>query len=327
LTQGARVPDPSADAVAADLAACREVIRVHSRSFHAASLLLPRPYRDAAVATYAFCRGADDDVDEAGSMRDARERHARTRARLARIYEGRLDPREDGPVARAFARVVRERGIPRDEPEALLDGMAQDVGTVRVADADALLLYCYRAAGVVGRMMSRIMGRDDAPALRRAVDLGIAMQLTNVARDVGEDAARDRVYLPGTWLAEEGSSFADVLSREPRPGVLATNRRVLTLAEGYYASGIAGVALLPASCRPAILGAALLYRAIGRRVLARGGDGVTARARVPGATKLGLLALAAARCAADPRLRAARAAHDPHDGRLHAPLHRAGVHP
>jgi len=302
-----------------DLAACREVIRVHSRSFHAASRLLPADVRDAAVATYAFCRGADDDVDDAGSEEAARERHARTRTRLARLYAGE---EMDTPVGRAFAWVVRTHAIPRDEPESLLDGMAQDVGVVRVADEESLLLYCYRAAGVVGRMMSRIMGRSDATALRRAIDLGIAMQLTNIARDVGEDAARDRVYLPGAWLAEAGSSFDEVLSRVPAPGVLATNRRVLALAEGYYASGIGGIALLPARCRPSILAAAFLYRAIGRKVRERGGDGVSARARVGGVAKLALLASAVARSALDPRLRAAP---DAHDAALHAPLHRAGL--
>ncbi|MBY0276561.1 phytoene/squalene synthase family protein [Candidatus Binatia bacterium] len=306
-------PDPS------DLAACREVIRVHSRSFHAASRLLPADVRDAAIATYAFCRGADDDVDDAGSPDAARERHARTRQRLDRLYAGDA---MDTPVGRAFAWVVRSRGIPRVEPEALLDGMAQDMSMVRIADEQSLLLYCYRAAGVVGRMMSRIMGRADAPALRRAVDLGIAMQLTNIARDVGEDAARDRVYLPGTWLAEAGSSFDEVLSRRATGGVRATTLRVLARAEDYYASGIAGIALLPAGCRPSILSAALLYRAIGRRVCARGGDGVTSRARVGGAAKAALIAAALVRCAVDPRLRACRGAHDT---ALHAPLERAGL--
>lgn len=309
------VTPPSQD----DLAACREVIRVHSKSFHAASRLLPPDVRDAAVATYAFCRGADDDVDDAGSPDAARERHARTRRRLAALYAG--EPM-DTPVGRSFAWVVRSRAIPREEPDALLDGMAQDMGLVRVADEESLLLYCYRAAGVVGRMMSRIMGRSDAAALRRAVDLGIAMQLTNIARDVGEDAARGRVYLPGSWLAEAGSSFDEVLTRTPAPGVLAANRRVLALAEGYYASGIGGIALLPARCRPAILAAALLYRAIGRKVAARDGDGVTERARVGGVTKLGLLASALARSTLDPRLRAQP--HD-HDAALHAPLRRAGL--
>ena len=297
------------------------MIRVHSRSFHAASLLLPRPIRDAAVATYAFRRGADDDVDMAVSAAAALERHQRTRDRLARLYAGET---MDTAVGRCFAWVVRSKQIPRDEPEALLDGMAQDVGEVRVPDEEALLLYCYRAAGVVGRMMSRIMGRADADALRRAVDLGIAMQLTNIARDVGEDAARGRVYLPGSWLAAAGSSFAEVLSGAATPGVLAVNRRVLARAEDYYASGIGGICLLPASSRPAILGAALLYRAIGRKVRARGGDGVSARARVGGAAKLGLLALAAARCAVDPRLRTQPSGHD---ATLHAPLRRVGLRP
>ncbi|MEW6272493.1 MAG: phytoene/squalene synthase family protein [Thermodesulfobacteriota bacterium] len=308
-------------AASADLAACREVIRVHSRSFHAASLLLPQPYRDAAVATYAFCRGADDDVDAAGDD-DARARHERTRARLASIYAGH---QVDTPAARAFARVVRAKRIPRDEPEALLDGMAQDLDAVRVPDEDALLLYCYRAAGVVGRMMSRIMDRPDPTALRRAVDLGIAMQLTNIARDVGEDARRGRVYLPATWLEAAGSSHAEVLAGAATRGVRATSLGVLALAETYYASGIAGIALLPAPCRPAILSAALLYRAIGRRVRARGGDGVTQRARVGGPAKLGLLATAALRCALDPRLRTPSV--DAHDAALHAALHRVGLRP
>jgi phytoene synthase len=307
---------------AADLAACRAVIRVHSRSFHAASLLLPRPCRDAAIATYAFCRGADDDVDDAASPDSARERHARTRERLARIYAGED---VDTAPARAFARVVHAKRIPRDEPEALLDGMARDVGPVRVRDEDELLLYCYLAAGVVGRMMSRIMDRAEPAALRRAVDLGIAMQLTNIARDVGEDARRGRVYLPASWLEAESSSHAEVLEGRPAPGVLATTRRVLALAEDYYASGIAGIALLPARCRPAILGAALLYRAIGRRVRARGGDGVSARARVGTPAKLALLAAAALRCAVDPRLRTSPAGD--HDPALHAALHRVGLEP
>lgn len=315
ITSSSRAPD------AADLAACREVIRVHSKSFHAASRLLPPEVRDAAVATYAFCRGADDDVDDAASPAAARERHQRTRARLERLYAGET---MDTPVGRSFAWVVRSRGIPREEPEALLDGMAQDMDSVRVADEESLLLYCYRAAGVVGRMMSRIMGRADAAALRRAVDLGIAMQLTNIARDVGEDAARGRVYLPGTWLAAAGSSADEVLARVPAPGVLAVNLRVLALAESYYESGIGGIGLLPARCRPSILAAALLYRAIGRRVRVRGGDGVSARARVGAVAKLGLLATAVARAALDPRLRARP---DGHDAALHAPLRRVGLEP
>ena len=308
--------------LAADFAACREVIRAHSRSFSAASRLLPRDVRDAAVATYAFCRGADDDVDAASDVADAAMRHHATRERLARLYEG---AEMATPVARAFQWVVQRHGIPREEPEALLDGMEQDLGLVRIADEQALLLYCYRAAGVVGRMMSRIMGRSDPSALRRAVDLGIAMQLTNVCRDVGEDARRDRIYLPHDWLHEAGADESEVLAVRSSRALCAVTLRVLALAEHYYESGIGGIALLPARCRPAILAAALVYREIGREVARRGGDGVSERAVVSSRRRLTLLSAAVVRSWTSPALRSGEAS--PHSAELHAPLHRAGLHP
>jgi phytoene synthase len=306
--------------VAADLAVCEASIRRHSRSFYAASRLLPKGVRDAAVATYAFCRAADDAVDDPGSTSAAQARHAATRRRLDDIYRGK---RADTASGRAFALVAAAAGIPREEPAALLDGMAQDLGSVRIGDEDALLLYCYRAAGVVGRMMSRIMGCGDPEALGRAVHLGIAMQLTNIARDVGEDARRDRVYLPSTWLEEAGGSAPDVLAAEASAPVRRVTHRVLALAERYYASGIAGIGLLPWRCRPAILSAALLYRAIGRQVAARDGDGVTGRARVGTPRKVALIATAAARCVLDPRLRPGAAR--PAVPALDEPLRRSGL--
>jgi len=313
---------PRAESEAADLAACEAAIRERSRSFYAASRLLPRRVRDAAVATYAFCRAADDAVDDPGNAAAVRARHLATRRRLDAIYRGAP---VDTASGRAFARVVATAQIPREEPEALLDGMAQDLDVVRIPDEDALLLYCYRAAGVVGRMMSRIMGRSDPEALVRSVHLGIAMQLTNIARDVGEDAARGRVYLPAAWLAEAGGSADDVRAGRPTAPVCRTTLRVLALADAYYRSGIAGIALLPPACRPAILSAALLYQAIGRRVAARGGDGVSSRARVGGARKAGLMLAAVVRCVADPRLRARAARADV--SALHEPLRRLGVTP
>ncbi len=315
------VQQPS-DVNPADLEACRAVIAVHSKSFHAASHLLPSTLRDAAVATYAFCRGADDDVDDAANAVDAAQRHAGTRDRLARIYAGAA---LHTPVERAFAWVVRRFGIPRSEPEALLDGMAQDLDVVRVANEDELLAYCYRAAGVVGLMMSRIMGRGDVAALRRAVDLGMAMQLTNIARDVGEDARRNRVYLPQDWLAAAGSSHAQVLAGVNTPQIAAVNRRVLALAERYYQSGLDGIALLPASCRPAILAAAFIYRQIGIKVLAQDGDGMTSRARVSGWAKARLAATAVLWCVFGPRFHRQNPPQHPAD--LHAPLRRLNLAP
>jgi phytoene synthase len=308
------------DTAAADLAACHAAIRRHSRSFYAASRLLPVAVRDAAVATYAFCRAADDAVDDAVGPAEARARHADTRRQLDRVYAA--EPLASA-AGRAFARVAFAHHIPRAEPEALLDGMAQDLDPVRIRDEDELLLYCYRAAGVVGRMMSRIMGATGTQALTRAVHLGIAMQLTNIARDIGDDARHNRVYLPATWLAEAGGSADEVLTARPSEAGRRVALRILELAERYYASGILGIALLPARCRPAILSAALLYRAIGRKVRARHGDGVSARARVGAPQKVWLITVAVARCALDPRLhaRAARPDVDP----LSTPLPRAGI--
>lgn len=311
-----------ADATQQDLEECRQVIRVHSRSFHAASLLLPGRMRDAAVATYAFCRGADDDVDAHGTALEKAQRHALTRTRLDALYAGQPMPTA---VGRAFAWVVHTFSIPKAEPVALLDGMQQDLAQVRVPDEDALLAYCYRAAGVVGLMMSRIMGRGDRMALQRAVDLGMAMQLTNIARDVGEDARNGRVYLPQTWLVEAGSSQEQVLEGKDLPAIRAVNLRVLALAERFYVSGMDGISLLPGGCRPAILAAALIYREIGMKVLARGGDGMTERMRVGGMRKAVLACVSVLQTLLLPRFH--RSNPGPHDGTLHTSLERQGLAP
>jgi phytoene synthase len=314
MSSAVPLPEPTAG----DVEVCRAVTAHHSRSFYAASHLLAGDARSASLITYAFCRAADDDVDDAPTLQMALERHQRTRERLTRIYAG--EARED-PVGRAFEWVVKTFAVPMEEPMALLHGMAMDLGPVRTADEDALLLYCYRAAGVVGRIMSRILGRSDEVALRHAVDLGVAMQLTNIARDVGEDARRDRVYLPSSWLLEAGGSADEVLRGALTPATRTVTLRVLQLAEDFYRSGMAGIRLLPWTVRPAIAAAALIYRQIGVKVAARGGDGVTTRARVGGAEKLWLAVRALAGSAAglltpEPST---------HDRRLHAPLLRGGI--
>ena len=126
------------------------------------------------------------------------------RARLDRVYAGRAD---DDPIDRAFAAVVERHAIPRALPEALLAGMEMDARGTRYGDDDELLVYCFRVAATVGLMMTRVMGASDDVAYVRAADLGVAMQLTNIARDVGEDARRGRVYLPAQLL--DGASRGD----------------------------------------------------------------------------------------------------------------------
>ena len=189
---------PAPLATAADLDACHAAIRVGSRTFHAASRLLPERVRGPALSLYAFCREADDAIDQSGEPRAA----LRTlEDRLERAY--RRDP-IDNAADRALADVVAKFQIPHAVPAALLEGFAWDAEGRVYDDLPALRAYAMRVAGTVGVMMSLLMGVRSPGALARAADLGVGMQLSNIARDVGEDARLGRVYLPRDWLREAG---------------------------------------------------------------------------------------------------------------------------
>lgn len=271
-----------------DHAACREAIRQGSRSFFAASLILPRRVRAPAYGLYAFCRLSDDAVDVEGGSFSALER---LRERLASAYEGR-----PYPVAadRAMADLVRRYAIPRAVPEALLDGLAWDAEGRRYETLDELHDYAARVAGTVGVMMTLMMGVREPQTLARACDLGIAMQLTNIARDVGEDARAGRLYLPLCWLRAAGVDPEEFLARPgATPALKSVVARLLAEADALYTRARRGIAQLPLSCRPAILAAAMLYAEIGRELEGRYAlDSITQRARVGGARKLALVARA-----------------------------------
>ena len=270
---------------ASDIAACRKLLRGGSRTFYAASLVLPRAVSDPAIALYAFCRLADDAVDVDGGRLDAVDRLS---ARLDRAYAGQPFP---SPADRAFAKVIVRFSIPRALPEALLEGLAWDVQGRRYETLGDLLDYAARVAGSVGAMMSLLMRRRDPAVVARACDLGIAMQLTNIARDVGEDARAGRVFLPRRWLREAGIIPAGWLRGphfDARVGEIIG--RVLTVAEGFYGRSIAGIGALPASCRPGIHAALLIYAEIGRELARRGLDSVSRRTVVSGSRKLRLVA-------------------------------------
>ncbi|KMO20587.1 phytoene/squalene synthase family protein [Methylobacterium indicum] len=272
----------------ADHAACRAAIRAGSRSFYAASWLLPRAVRRDAYGLYAFCRLSDDAVDGAGARADA---VPRLRARLASVYAGRP---ADAPADRALAEIVARHAIPQALPAALLEGLAWDAAGRRYPDLSALAAYAARVAGSVGAMMTLVMGERSAEALARACDLGIAMQLTNVARDVGEDARAGRLYLPESWLREAGIDPDAFLARpEASPALASVVARLLAAADVLYERAEAGIALLPPACRPAVRAAGLIYAEIGRDLTRSGLDPVGRRARVPGARKARLLARAA----------------------------------
>ena len=172
------------------------VINRHSKSFAFALRLLPAHRRDDVAMLYAWCRYVDDAVDLAPPHRQ-QQALAKLRRELTMVYGTTT---LTSPVLGGFQQVVRRRRIPRGYPEALVEGMAMDVSGTRYRDLEHLLLYCYRVAGVVGLMMCHVLGVRDAVgarALHHAAHLGIAMQLTNICRDVAEDWERNRLYIPG----------------------------------------------------------------------------------------------------------------------------------
>ena len=278
---------PFRAATQADFAACRALIREGSKSFHAASLLLPAAIRPGAHAIYAFCRLSDDAADS-GTGRAAAL--ARQHRRLDAVYRGQP---EDSPVDRALASCVRRHGVPKAAFEGLLEGLGWDLDGRRYETLADLHAYAARVAGTVGILMSALMGVHDTGRLARACDLGVAMQLTNIARDVGEDARNGRVYLPLQWLREEGIDPDAFVSRPAfTPALGRVIERVLAAAEGLYRRSDSGIARLPASCRPAIAAARDIYAAIGHRLLRAGLDSVSVRTVVPLGVKAGLLARA-----------------------------------
>ena len=277
----------------ADLEHCRAVIRTGSLSFHAASKLLPASVRDPALALYAFCRLADDEVDE-GSAKGVAVIELQERLDLA--YAG--IPR-NAPEDRAFAAIIEEFDMPRALPDALLEGLAWDAVERRYETLSGVRDYSARVASAVGAMMCVLMRVRDADALARACDLGVAMQLTNIARDVGEDARAGRIYLPLDWLAEEGIALDDFFDApQATPEMRRMVRRLLAEARRLYVRSEAGIGALPMKARVGIFAARYIYDGIGGAVRRNGHDSITLRARTTKTQKIKLIGKAGVRAAA-----------------------------
>jgi len=276
-------------ATAADIAACRELLRCGSRSFYAASFLLPARFRDPAIALYAFCRIADDAIDCVGDdpvlQAEALEM---LNDRLDRLYAGR--PIDD-PIDRALADVVRDFAIPKRLLEALFEGFEWDAEGRRYEDLSGIYDYSARVAGTVGAMMAALMGARSEEMVARACDLGVAMQITNICRDVGEDARNGRIYLPLSWVREAGVDPDEWLKNPVfNEAIASVVRRLLQTADELYQRSDAGIAGLPLGCRAGINAARYLYAEIGRQVERQGLDSISQRAVVPAPRKLQLLA-------------------------------------
>jgi phytoene synthase len=208
-----------------------------SRSnFYFAFLTLPRPRREALYAVYAFCRTVDDIVDlsqerglDAARSRDQLEHWRR---QVARCYAPASTPQE--PIAQRLALAVRQFGIPREALEAIVDGVAMDLDGVGYETVEELYPYCYRVASAVGLAAIEIFGYTDLRARDYAVNLGIALQLTNILRDVGSDAAAGRVYLPRADLRSFGVSEDDLRAGRYSPAFVALMERQAGRAHHFY---------------------------------------------------------------------------------------------
>jgi phytoene synthase len=186
---------------------CEDKCRSSGSSFTSSFRFLPKDKREAMTVLYAYCREIDDVVDECSDANVARTTLNWWRAEVAAVYGGK----PTHPVCQALVPVVQQFRLPQEHLQEIIDGMEMDLDQPRYADFKSLQLYCYRVASVVGLLSAEIFGYTDRATLKYAHDLGIAFQLTNIIRDVGEDARRNRIYLPMDEMQQFGVTAADIL--------------------------------------------------------------------------------------------------------------------
>ncbi len=274
--------------------ASREAIQQGSQSFAAAAALFDPATRADAEMLYAWCRHCDDVIDgqtlghdrvqlsQADVQATLEELYRKTRSALAG------EPQQD-PAFAAFQQVALRRGIPEAWAIELIDGFAMDVTGARYETFDDTLKYCWHVAGAVGVMMALVMGvrPEDLATLRRAQDLGLAFQLSNIARDIVEDAENGRVYLPAAWLEEVGIAPDEVVAPANRGRLAVLSRRLVEAAEPYYHSARWGLPALPFRSAWAVAAARGVYRRIGHLVVERGPHAWDSRTSTSKAAKIG----------------------------------------
>ena len=256
------------------------VLSRKGKSFHWARRWMASAHAARATRLYGFCRYVDDLADEAVVGGDLDPDAA-----LALVAQGIASGVSQIPIVLDMIDLMQQCGIQPALVLTFVDGITSDLGTVLMADEDGLLRYCYQAAGTVGSMMCRVLGCDDPAALRHAVDLGIAMQLTNICRDVADDAAAGRRYLPASLIGDVAPQRLVDPAPALQPVLQGCIDRLLVTADRYYRSGEAGLAHLPIGARGSILVAARMYRAIGIRLRQNGYAYWLGRTVVPRHTK------------------------------------------
>jgi phytoene synthase len=221
---------------------CQQKAAASGSSFYYSFLFLPKPKREAITALYAFCREVDDIADECTDAQIAQTKLNWWRNEIANLYAGR----PQHPVTNALAGAVRSYELAEEHFLEIIDGMEMDIEQNRYRDFKELQLYCYRVASVVGLLSASIFGYQDRKTLKYAHDLGLAFQLTNIVRDVGEDARRGRIYLPLDELAAHGVSEADVLQCRESDNMRRLLEVQIDRAQEYYTRAFAE---LPAADR------------------------------------------------------------------------------
>jgi len=263
-----------------------QAIKVGSQSFSAASRLFDNETRERAWLLYAWCRRCDDIADnqvmggELGDQSDLDARLALIRKLTAKAFAG--EPTGDASFD-ALGVVAKECGLTPAMAEDVIAGFALDAEDWRPRFEADMMRYCYHVAGAVGVMMAVVMGVDpeDADTLDRANDLGLAFQLSNIARDIVEDDAAGRCYLPVEWLVEQDIEPGQHTKPHHREELSEMAGRLVALVEKHEAAARVGAARLPFRSRWAVLSAARIYGAIGRKVRARGTEAWNSRTYVP----------------------------------------------
>ncbi len=214
---------------------CQQKAAGSGSSFYYSFLFLPPDRRRAITALYAFCREVDDVVDECHDPQIAATKLVWWRQEVARLYEGRAGH----PVTQALQGVLPQFNLPQEQLLEIIDGMEMDLTQSRYLDFKALSLYCYRVASVVGLLAAEIFGYQDRHTQKYAHDLGMAFQLTNIIRDVGEDARRGRIYLPVDELQQFGVKAADILNARYSDDFRRLMEFQIERAERYYEQALA----------------------------------------------------------------------------------------
>ena len=252
----------------------RMIMKKGSKSFDFATLFFSRKTRESVYSLYSWCRICDD-ITDGSHLGFNQNPHGLSKDRVNLLLEKtRLGVEmENAPLEapfRDFGAVVRAYQIPLLYAEDLLLGMDQDARFEKPRTLDDLLLYCYRVAGTVGLMMCHIMGIKDERALKSAVDLGIALQLTNIVRDVQDDFRVGKTYIPLNWIQAEGLSLEELMAPEHDTTLKQIAIKLLAEADLRYHSGSQGLIDLPWRAALAVSIAASVYRSIGVQVIQRG---------------------------------------------------------